>query len=138
MTEPIVHSQGMQKAKTIVVWVLQALLCLQFTLVGTGKFMDRVWAPRFRNWGYPEHFYQVIGVLELLGGLSLLVPRLAGYGAAVLMVIMIGATATHLVHGERWTSPVFPLVLLSVVAATRLRFRRRQDTAAVNHSTRTA
>jgi len=128
----------MKKAKTIFVWVLQALLCLQFTLVGTGKFMDRVWEPRFRHWGYPEHFYQVIGALELLGGLSLLIPRLAGYGAAVLIVIMIGAAATHLVHEERWTSPVFPLVLLSVVAAARLRFRKHQETAAVNQSTKTA
>ncbi len=100
--------------------------------------MDRAWAPRFRHWGYPEHFYQVIGLLELLGGLSLLIPRVAGYGAVGLMAIMAGATATHLVHGERWTSPLFPLVLLSVVAAVRLRLRRSHETAAVNQSTSTA
>lgn len=128
----------MKKAKTIFIWVLQVLLCMQFTLVGTGKFMDRFWEPRFRNWGYPDHFYQVIGLLELLCGLSLLIPRVAGYGAIGIMAIMTGAAATHLVHGERWTSPLIPLVLASIVAAARLRFRRNQETAAVNHKTSTA
>lgn len=128
----------MKKAKTIFVWVLQALLCLQFTLVGTGKLMDRAWESRFRNWGYPDHFYQLVGVLELLCGLSLLIPRVAGNAAVGIMVLMAGATATHLVHGERWTSPLIPLVLASIVAAARLRFRRNQETAAVNHNTSTA
>jgi uncharacterized membrane protein YphA (DoxX/SURF4 family) len=129
----------MQKAKTIALWVLQVLLAVMFNLVGTGKFLDRSWEPRFRAWGYPDHFYQVIGALEALGGLALLVPRLAGFAAAGLMLIMTGAAATHLAHGEKnWPSPVIFLLLLSVVAAGRLRFRRRQETAAVNQSTRTA
>ena len=132
----------MQKAKTIALWVLQVLLCLLFTLIGYEKFVNPIWARRFQAWGYPDHFYQLIGALEVLGALSLLVPRLAGYGAAGLMVIMVGAGATHLVHGEKqWVSPAVFLVLLSIIAVVRLRARaasRDQLTAAVNHNTSTA
>jgi len=59
---------------------------------------DRI--ERFRSYGYPDHFYLVIGVLEVLGGVSLLIPKMTGYGAALLAVIMGGAYLTHLTHHE--------------------------------------
>ena len=54
----------------------------------------------FENYGYPDNFYLLVGAIELLGAISLLIPKVAGYGASALIVIMIGASLTHLVNDE--------------------------------------
>ncbi len=62
----------------------------------------------------------------MLGAVGLLIPRLAGYAAGGLIVIMIGATITHLVHGE-FPGSVIHLVLLSIVLyGRRPAFLRKQ------------
>lgn len=108
---------------TVLFWAFQILLAALFVVIGTAKFMDPTWARNFARWGYPDGFYMVIGVLEAIGGLSLLVPRLASYGASMLGVIMIGASLTHAIHGEsaRVTPPLLYLALLAVVATVRRR-----------------
>jgi uncharacterized membrane protein YphA (DoxX/SURF4 family) len=65
----------------------------------------------------------VIGALEAAGGLALLVPRLTSYVAALLGVIMIGASLTHWLHGEmaRITPPLMYLAVLVVVGIGRWR-----------------
>ena len=110
-------------AGTIGLWALQVLLGALFVLVGTLKFGDPTWQRNFARWGYPDGFYMVVGVLEALGGLLLLVPRLASYSAAMLSIIMIGASLTHLVHGEsrRVAPPLIYLALLAIVGVARRR-----------------
>ncbi len=114
------------RAQTIGLWALTLLLVLMFFMVGLDKFTSHGWMERFANWGYPDNFLYVIGVLEMLGAVGLLIPRLAGYAAGGLIVLMIGATITHLVHGE-FPGPVIHLVLLSIVFyARRPAFLRKQ------------
>ena len=110
-------------AGTIGLWALQVLLGALFVLVGTLKFGDPTWPRNFARWGYPDGFYMVVGVLEALGGLLLFVPRLASYAAAMLGIIMIGASLTHFVHGEmrRVAPPLIYLALLAIVGASRRR-----------------
>jgi putative oxidoreductase len=110
-------------AGTIGLWALQVLLGALFVLLGTGKFGDPTWQRNFERWGYPDGFYMVVGVLEALGGLLLLVPRLASYSAAMVSIIMIGASLTHLVHGEfrRVAPPLIYLALLAIVGVARRR-----------------
>src|SRR5262245_14893594 len=90
----------MGKVKTIILWALQILFALFYTTQGIIKFNSSSLIERFRSYGYPDHFYLVIGVLEVLGGVSLLIPKMTGYGAALLAVIMGGACLTHLIHHE--------------------------------------
>jgi len=90
----------MAKVKTVILWALQILFALFYAIQGIVKFNSSSWAERFRSYGYPDHFYLVIGALEVLGGLSLLIPRVTGYGAALLAVIMGAACLTHLSHHE--------------------------------------
>ena len=114
------------RAQTIGLWALTLLLVLMFFMVGLNKFTSPGWIERFANWGYPENFLYVIGVLEMLGAVVLLIPRLAGYAAGGLIVLMIGATITHLVHGE-FPGPVIHLILLSIgLYARRPAFLRKQ------------
>jgi putative oxidoreductase len=112
---------------TVLLWAFQVLLALLFVVIGTAKFMDPTWARNFARWGYPDGFYMVIGVLEALGGISLLVPRVASYGAAMLGVIMMAASLTHAIHGEsaRVTPPLMYLALLAAVGAVRWRSAMR-------------
>ena len=84
-------------------------------------------AENFERWGYPGWFLMFIGVVELLGGLGLLLPKTAGWAASGLVVVMLGAVWTHISHQEGAVAfvPVIFLVLLSVVAYLRWPFRAK-------------
>ena len=106
-------------------WLPAILLMLIFAPQGWAKFDDASgWALAFRHWGYPDWFRMAIGVLELAAVLLLVVGRTAVFGALVIIVVMLGAWATHLIFdgGRHMTSEIVPLVLASIV----LVLRRRQ------------
>ncbi|XVV16980.1 DoxX family protein [Actinoplanes sp. CA-131856] len=80
----------------------------------------------FDDMGAATWFRYFIGVVELAGGLGLLVPRLAGLAAVGLMLLMVGAfiTQVFILHGGAVAiTPVVLFALFSVIAWGRL-FRR--------------
>ncbi len=104
------------KVKNVIAWVIQILLAAGFVMAAAGKLTgNQQMVENFRNWGYPEKFYLLIGALELLGAIGLLIARTAWLAASGLIVIMLGAIATHLLHGEIPQS-VFPLTFLLLLA----------------------
>ena len=107
----------MRIIRTVAVWTLQIFIGSLFVLVGVMKFVDPSWVRNFARWGYPDHFYMVVGVLEAVGGVALLVPRLTTYAALLLTTMMTGAVLTHLLHGEMHRVRG-PLLYLVVVALT--------------------
>ena len=105
-----------QKVKTITVWVVQVLLAALFVMQAVMKLSAMPgWVDRFSRWGYPDNFYLLIGVLEGLGAVGLVIPKLSSYSAGVLFVIMIGATVTHLSHGEPAIATIVFGLLLSLI-----------------------
>ena len=107
----------MNRVKLIVVWILRLLLAVLFAIQGIIKLNGSPgWISKFSGWGYPDHFYLAVGVAELLGAIGLLIPRLANFGALVLVVVMLGATATHVVHRERQVLTSLVLLALLVTA----------------------
>ena len=50
------------------------------------------WENRFENWGYPANFFMVIGAVEVICAVLIFFPKLAGYAAAVLSIVMISAS----------------------------------------------
>jgi uncharacterized membrane protein YphA (DoxX/SURF4 family) len=64
----------------------------------------------FDKVGHGQWFRYFTGLLEVAGGIGLLIPRYAFYAAGLLGVVMVGAIIAHVtVLG---TSPAAPVVLL--------------------------
>jgi uncharacterized membrane protein YphA (DoxX/SURF4 family) len=117
-------------ARIIGMWIPAILLVLIFAKQGWSKFDDGSgWARAFRHWGYPDWFRITIGVMELTAVVLLLLGRTAAFGAILIIVVMLGAWATHLMFdgGRHMTSEMVPLVLASIL----LVLRRRQVTDAI-------
>src|SRR5688572_26570279 len=91
----------MARLKTIGLWIITLFLAVIMVGPGAQKFTSPMWERMFRVWGYPDHFYLVIGAIEVACGLGLLVPRLASASAIVLAVVMAGAAATQITVGGR-------------------------------------
>jgi putative oxidoreductase len=105
-------------ARRVILLVLSILLGIFFALQGVVKLIGAGgWVHRFRAWGYPDHFSIVVGAAELAGAILLVIPKTRTIGALLLMVIMLGATATHVLHHEpQVMTTVVVFVLLAVLA----------------------
>lgn len=111
------------RAATVALWTLQVLLGLMF-IVGSGApklFGDAYAIQIFADLGTGQWLRFVVGVLEVAGGIGLLVPRLAGLAAACLVALMVGATGAQLFFLSEgfWYTPVILGVLLGIVAWVR-------------------
>jgi len=106
------------KTKNILVWVAQGLMAAGFLFFGYSKVTSNPEiVANFERWGYPYGVHLLIGVIEIIGGLLLLIPKAAGYAAIVLIGNMVGAIATHLMNSEAAYIglPLIFMVLLVVV-----------------------
>ena len=78
-------------AATVLLWVLSVLMTLAMLVVGLPKVKGiSPWPEYFEAWGYAEWFRLLIGTLQAAGGVALLVPRLARYAAALLIISFVG------------------------------------------------
>ena len=94
-------------------WTCAIFLAVAFVFAGMSKLAGppaEGWTERFVQWGYPANARYVIGVLEVLGGVGVLIARWRRAAAATLVVLMIGALGTHAVHAE-FPRLIPPLVL---------------------------
>jgi putative oxidoreductase len=128
MTATALPPRSRLRALTVILWIVSVLLGVAMAGAGSGKFRGDFWQTKFVGWGYPVSFSFVIGALELLGGLCLLVPRLASYAAILLAAILTGATVTLVTHPTPKWSPVSPavyVVVFAIVAIARWKDRMR-------------
>ena len=113
------------KIMNVGLWILQIGAAGMFLMVGFLKLSgDPQMVGLFDAIGLGQWFRYVTGSLEVLGAVLLLVPRLSGLGALLLVGVMLGAVPTHLfVVGG---SPLSAIILLIVTGVTA--WGRRQRT----------
>ena len=99
-------------------WILQIGAAGMFLMVGFLKLSgDPRMVALFEAIGLGQWFRYVTGSLEVLGAVLLLVPRLSGLGALLLMGVMLGAVPTHLfVVGGSPLQAIILLIVTGVVA----------------------
>ena len=97
---------------TGVVWTLQILTAAMFLFAGGLKLAGvPQMVQEFGVIGLGQWFRYFTGAIEVVSAVLLLIPSLAAYGAAALLVTMIGAIVAHLfIIGG---SPLIPIVLLA-------------------------
>ncbi len=93
----------------IILWVLQIVFGLFFLFVGVMHFVLPPNLPAMMSWMYelPSGLHVVSGILEILGGLGLILPglfrtqtRLTPLAALGLVFVMVGAAVWHITRGE--------------------------------------
>lgn len=96
--------------------VLPVVLSLVFLASGGAKLAGLEFEiVAFERWGYPLWFMYFTGVVEVAGGIGLLIRRFSALAAAGLATMMIGAVATHVIHAE-WGMLVAAGVILALSA----------------------
>ncbi len=114
-----------------VLWVIQWLLALLFLFTGTSKLMTPAAQLSQQMPSLSGGLLHFVGVCEILGALGLVLPRLLNIAvwltplaAALLVIIMIGATVETLAAGPIVALPIVTGLLCMVVAWGRWRIAR--------------
>ncbi len=117
----------------IALWIAQGLLALAYLVAGGLKLVrprEQLVASGNFDWmrDSSDAGVQAVGLVEILGALGVILPRLTGIApiltpiaAICLVVVQIGALRVHLVRHERRPLPanVLLLLLAAFVAAGR-------------------
>lgn len=105
------------RSKTITLWVLRVLLAALFLFACFMKLSgQQMMIDEFNTIGLGQWFRYFTGLLELAGGVALLVPAASVYGAIVLLVVDAGALITQVavLHGD-WIHAIVIGALLAIV-----------------------
>jgi putative oxidoreductase len=119
MTNTLPAASG--KGRLIVLWTLSALVALAFIGAGGSKLAGAAaMVDLFDKVGLGQWFRYFTGILEVAGGIGLLISRYAFYAALVLTAVTIGAIIAHLtVLGTSPAAPAILLVLSGTIAYLR-------------------
>ena len=86
---------------TTLQWILVALFVGPTLYFGYAKMMaESAKIRKFATWGYSMKIMQVIGVIEIIGAVSILFPELRLFGIAIWAVILTGSVFSKVVHRE--------------------------------------
>ncbi|MGY3204823.1 DoxX family protein [Streptomyces sp. TE5632] len=105
------------RAVDITIWACQAVLVLVFLAAGSAKLAGaEEMVKAFDDIGAGQWLRYFVGVVEVIGAIGLLVPRLVGLAALGLAGLMTGAVITNLVI-DAFSLLAVILLLLSVLVA---------------------
>ncbi|XYI01913.1 DoxX family protein [Sorangium sp. So ce1128] len=101
----------------IALWALQILIAATFVFAGVNKLLglQQEMVENFARIGLGVWFQYFVGVLELVGGVGLLIPRVCSRAALLLAGVMGGAVLTHLFVLPPWYLASIPAVLSVVL-----------------------
>jgi uncharacterized membrane protein YphA (DoxX/SURF4 family) len=121
---PTTGTPSRRSPARIALWVLQVLLGVFMTVAsGLPKLFGEATAvAMFDQIGAGDWLRYFVGVVEVAGGIGLLVPGLAGLAAAGLFLLMIGATVTTFATLDTtyWYTPVIiGLIALGIAVVRR-------------------
>ncbi len=103
----------------VLIWALSIVLAAVFLLDGASKLLGFPILPvaaAAAVRGFPVGIPYLVGLLEIAGGVALLIPASATFGALALAGLMVPAALTEWMRGGQVWLPLLILALLLVVA----------------------
>lgn len=83
--------------KTVLAWLLTILLAFLFIYVGMAKLISMPgMVQEFTQIGFGQWLRYVTGILEVSGGVGILIPGFRLWFALQIAVVMVGATITNI------------------------------------------
>ena len=114
-----------------VLWTLRILLAVLFLYQGIDKFSERrLWLRMFEDIGFGQWFRYFTGVVEVTGGLMLLIPKATLVAVGLLVCTMIGALLVHVLVigvGPQTVFVCILLLMLCIIGARRADRRARTE-----------
>jgi uncharacterized membrane protein YphA (DoxX/SURF4 family) len=105
------------------IWLIRAAVAFVFISSGLEKFgigPGQEWVRIFDKIGLGVWFRYFTGVLEVAGGLLLMIPYASKIGAGLLILCMAGAIACHIfVLGDPFSSIINIALVVAILAAAR-------------------
>lgn len=87
-----------RKAGVAAMWILSVVIGIGLAASGVERLrLTPGTVAQFEAFGYSLLFARLVGLVEVLGGLALLIPRLAIWSACGLSLLMLGAIGSHVV-----------------------------------------
>jgi len=119
-------------------WIIRIGVAAFYCAFGLEKFSSAElhWVSLFREIGMGDWFRYFTGVVEVLGGILVLIPRTALAGLALVSATMAGAVVILLFILHRPADSVFPAIFLIVLISigwNRFRVRRLDPQSAPKH-----
>jgi putative oxidoreductase len=115
---------------TILIWVLQVLLALAFLAHGWMLLFPPASIVDQMNASLPRWFQLFLGVAEVLAAVGLTLPGatriqpwLVSWAAAGVMIVMVCATAFHLMRGELSSAAITAVLLAIATFIAYMRWR---------------
>lgn len=120
LTEIEPETKRLDKVKS---WLPRIALAVVFIYIGQTKFSNdphSQWIPIFDKIGWGQWFRYFTGVMQVTGGVLVLIPKTLTIGAAMLACTMVGATIVDVfvLHMPFFFIPLFFLAAIVVTWLT--------------------
>jgi len=110
--EPVPDRLGLLRT-----WLPRIAVAMVFISVGSSKFGDPMWVRLFGRIGLGQWFRDLTGVMQIAGGVLVLIPRTALLGIALAACTMLGASIAWLtVLHAPWNAPI-PGAMFGILVA---------------------
>jgi putative oxidoreductase len=112
----------------IVLWVLRVLMAALFLFAAFAKLTSmQIEVDAFAMLPVGQWFRYLVGLLELAGGICVLIPTISGLGAIVLLVVDVGAFFAQILFlHQDWIHPiVIGAILVALIYLQRDAIRER-------------
>lgn len=108
-------ASGNEPPNTLGKWIIRSGIAAVFVIFGSEKFSEDPtshWVRLFHEIGWGDWFRYCAGVMEVVGGLLVLIPRAALVGLAMLIATMLGAVVILAFVLKQPGNSIFPGLFL--------------------------